>query len=487
MATADKSKTKDKQKKRAARGTGRLYKRTKDGKEYPPEKKNPGVFWIQYTLNGKRIRQCLTGKDGKPITDPDKAEAERKRLTAPLRSGKRGAQLKALTAQLAQVEAEHEQAIEEAAPVLPIAEAWEAYLQSPDRPDTGEDTLRYYASYWNGFADWLKAQHKDKHSLRDITPKIASDYAASLNGGTVSPNTYNKHTAFLKLFFRVLQDEAGLKENPFEKVRRKNLKTNVRRELTIAELKEILESATGDLQTLLCLGTFTGLRLGDCCTLTWGEVDLDRGMIRRVPNKTAKNGKPVLIGIPAALHNQLSQTPPRKRKGYIVPRFAELYTYRNANGRPTRQPDISNEIQAHFTACGIQTIKEGTGKEAYEAALEKWEQGGKKGAKPTKKRAVVEVGFHSLRHTWVSLHAAAGTPQAVIQNVIGHANPAMTAHYTHVNEDTARQVAGVLTLGDAAADPKREPLPPWAVEAAKKLNSRNWKQIKAELLANLTA
>jgi len=107
MATADKSKTKDKKKVRAARGTGRLYKRTADGQEHRADSKTPGVFWIQYTLNGKRKRYALTGTDGKPITDLRKAEAERKRLTAPLRSGKREEQLKALTAQLAQVEAEH--------------------------------------------------------------------------------------------------------------------------------------------------------------------------------------------------------------------------------------------------------------------------------------------------------------------------------------------------------------------------------------------
>ena len=482
MATADKSKTKDKKTVRAARGTGRLYKRTADGQEHRADSKTKGVFWIQYTLNGKRKRHALTGTDGKPITDLRKAEAERKRLTAPLRAGNREAQAQALYAIAQQATEEHEQAIEEAAPVLPIVEAWEAYLQSPDRPDTGDHTLLDYAGHWKRFTDWLKENHKDAHALRDITPQIASEYAASLNGGTVSPNTYNKHTGFLKLFFRVLQDTAGLKANPFEKVRRKNLKTNSRRELTLAELKEILEGATGDLQTLLCLGIFTGLRLGDCCTLTWGETDLDRGLIRRVPNKTAKNKKPVLIGIPAALHAKLSETPSKKRKGYILPDYAARYTHQNSKGSYTQRGDITNEIQEHFKDCEIQTHRAGTG------YIEK--QDPKNPDKTIKvhtgKRAVVEVGFHSLRHTWVSLHAAAGTPQAVIQNVIGHANPSMTAHYTHVNEDTARQVAGVLTLGDAAADPKREPLPSWAVEAAKKLNSKNWKQIKAELLENLT-
>ena len=38
----------------------------------------------------------------------------------------------------------------------------------------------------------------------------------------------------------------------------------------------------------------------------------------------------------------------------------------------------------------------------------------------TGKRAVVEVGFHSLRHTFVSLQAESGTPQTVVQAIVGH-------------------------------------------------------------------
>ena len=360
---------------RSARGTGRLYKRTKDGQEYPSDSKTPGVFWIQYTLNGKRKRHALTGTDGKPITDLRKAEAERKRLTAPLRAGKRADQIQALTAALTQAEAVEVQAVEDAAPILPIVGAWDAYLQSTDRPDTGRQTLADYAGHWKRFCKWIEKTAPDIHCLREITPKTAQDYAANLNSGTVSPNTYNKHTGFLKLFFRVLLDDAGLKENPFSKVRKKNLKTNTRRELTLAELKEILEAANADLQTLLYLGTFTGLRLGDCCTLKWGETDLDRGLIRRVPNKTAKNRKPVLVGIPAALHEKLSEIPKTKRKGYVLPRLAELYTYQNSNGATVRRGSITNEIQKVFTDCEIQTHKEGTGA-------------------GTGKRAVVEVGFH---------------------------------------------------------------------------------------------
>lgn len=472
-ARATENQAKKKKTPRAARGTGRLYKRTKDGKEFPPDSKVEGVFWIQYTLNGKRNRHALSGKDGNPITDRRKAEAERKRLTAPLRAGKREEQLEALTAALAHAEAETKQAKENAAPLIPISQAWDAFLANPDRPDTGEDTLRYYFAYWDAFTEWLKENAPHVQDLRDISPRTASEYATSLNGGKITPNTYNKHTGFLRLFFRVLAESAGLKTNPFDKVRRKNLKTQSRRELTIAELREILTTAKSDLQTLLALGTFTGLRLGDCCTLKWGEVDLDRGLIKRVPNKTAKNGKPILIGIPSALFDVLSMIPKQERKGYVLPRFAGLYTYRNDKGRPTKQPEISNEIQTHFVNCGIQVHKEGTG--FKQVPCKHSPTGYKK--EHTGKRAVVEVGFHSLRHTYVSLHAERGTPQALIQGNVGHSNPAMTSHYLHVNEETAIKTAQVLSL-----DEPKQRVPDWIKEKLREANAKNWKQVIDELI-----
>ena len=51
---------------------------------------------------------------------------------------------------------------------------------------------------------------------------------------------------------------------------------NSRRELTIDELRKVCQTATGELRTLLALGIYSGLRLGDCATLRWGEVDLPR-------------------------------------------------------------------------------------------------------------------------------------------------------------------------------------------------------------------
>jgi hypothetical protein len=106
----------------------------------------------------------------------------------------------------------------------------------------------------------------------------------------------------------------------------------------------------------------------------------------------------------------------------------------------------------------------------------------------TGKRAVVEVGFHSLRHTFVSLCREANAPLAVVEAIVGHANPAMTRHYTHIGEAAAG--AAVAALPDITGEAK--PTPPESEtatvpaakvrELAEKLTSRNVKQIRKQLL-----
>ncbi|MDF7799334.1 site-specific integrase [Pontiellaceae bacterium B1224] len=467
--------------KRSKRGTGRLYKRDGSGKEFSATSKAKGDFWLQYQVNGKRVRVRLLDEVGKPITTIKKAEAERARILEPINAKDKAEQLRFVKSRLEFAEEQEAAAIDKANPPLSIAAAWAEYEGSNERPDSGADTLRRYGGYWNQFAGWLCKKKPPPEFLRDITPQMAREYANHLSQSKASPNTFNKHTGFLRLFFRVLEDAARMDGNPFGKIKRKKLKTEVRRELSLEELHTILDTASGELKTLLFIGTFTGLRLGDCSTLKWGEVDLLRGVIKRVPSKTKGNdGKPVTIGIPAPLHGILSQTPKSRRKGYVVPMFADLYTYENTDGKRIRQSMITEQIQAHFRKLGINTHKEGTGTQLKPDP----EKPGEYVEEKTGKRAVVEVGFHSLRHTFVSLQAESGTPQAVVQAIVGHGNPAMTRHYTHIGEEAAKQAALAMpsNIVDADFEVLPDPLPPWAVELAEELNSKNWKQVKKALL-----
>jgi integrase len=382
------------------------------------------------------------GRGGQPIANKRDAEAAQVVLMAGFRVGDETAALENVRAKLDSRQTELVKVAEVDAGRITVSGAWEKYLAAGNRPDSGERTLGFYAGQWRAFATWMQKHHPAVTALREVSTQQAAAYAADL-ARSCSASTFNRHTALLTLVFRVLTKPAMITLNPFAEVRRKRAMQHGRRELTVEELRRVCTDATGELRTLLAVGTYTGLRLGDCATLNWSECDLVRGLIRRIPNKTARRTpKPVLVPIHGALAAILKETPEDARRGYVLPELAVMYQKDSAA--------LTKRIQKHLKACGVRTQAEGTG-----FVMKKCEDGTEKKTF-TGKRAVVEVGFHSLRHTFVSLCREAGAPLSVVESIVGHSSPAMTRHYTHTGEAAARSAIAMLPgLKD-----KRTMLPP---------------------------
>jgi len=57
---------------------------------------------------------------------------------------------------------------------------------------------------------------------------------------------------------------------------------------------------------------------------------------------------------------------------------------------------------------------------------------------------LLEISFHSLRHTATTLLKSAGVSDAVPREFIGHDSPTVSKHYTHIPTDTRRQAANKL-------------------------------------------
>ena len=468
--------------KRKKWGLGRLYKRGTDGKEYALNSRTHGIFWLEYRVGGKRKRQPLRHPDGSPITRLREAELERQRIMKPFVVAERADQLRDIQDILAHTEDELVTA--ERSTICPPRwdEAWDAYFRSQIRPRSGAATLTNYERHLRMFIAWLAEHYPEAEDIAAVTPIMASDYSAYLDPDSgdcpCSANTFNKRMGFLRLFYRVMVEDGRVDANPFAKIRRRPAYANSRKELTVEQIQRLVSTASGELQLLLGLGYFTGLRRGDCCTLRWSEVDLVRGIITRVPNKTGRrkdNPEPVKIGIPSDLHGALSRIPPEIRQTYVLPDMAALYLDQSRRHR------ISRMISRHFENCGITTIRPGTGR-YKDPDTGAWVNTGK--------RAVVDYGFHSLRYSYISHHAEHGTPQAVIQANAGHKSPAMTEHYTKVSDDTARRVAAVLSLApareNAEAKPDsicpREPLPAWSRRLIESMTEDNWASVRAVLL-----
>ncbi len=434
--------------KRSKRGMGHLFKMHL-GKQHPADWKGAGAFWINFSP-GKgcgRIVQALTDADGKAITDRAQAEQARMKLVGAGLAGDRVEALRGvLSSKLATAETDLQAARLESVPGVKIADAFDAYERTPRtmRPDSGDATLEQYAFQWGRFARWIGENHPEAVTLRDVTEDHAAAYAADLQAAGLSGGTVNKHVGLLRLVFRVLRKQAGITADPWGDIRPAKHRAKGRRELSTVELRRVCDEASGELRPLLALGLYTGMRLADCALLRWDEIDDAQGVIMATPQKTARtSGKQVRLPIHASLREILQALP---RAGeYVLPETATDYQ--------ARRDYVTDKIQRHFRACGIDVHAAGTGGQIERdgAGAPVRDDAGRVQIVDTGKRAVVAVGFHSLRHSFVSMCRAAGVPLSVVESLVGHSNPNMTRLYTHTSGGAAEQaIAGLpsFTGGD---------------------------------------
>lgn len=296
---------------------------------------------------------------------------------------------------------------------LPLADVWNEYIKSPNRNELARSTLESKRNVWMGFAQWMEENYLPVGDLGGITSEIIAEYLATIRT-RVCASTYNARVCVLREIFRVLSDKAGLDEDPWGQVRLRPDDSHSRRELTKDELARLLNAADGDWRTLFLIGIYTGLRLGDCCQLDWSQVDLARGIIQLIPQKTRRHAhsRPVTIPIHPVLQTALEQMR-KKIEGChqgpcVLEEIAQMYQ--------THRPRVSDHIAGIFKAAGIETSVRIAGR----------------------LRRTPEATFHSLRHTFVSFAANAGVPLSVVQAIVGHESTAMTRHYYHESVDALR-------------------------------------------------
>lgn len=415
--------------------------------------KRGGIYYVQWTVAGRKFKKT-TGTGNR--RDAERFQAK---FMEPFAVGDETTVLKSVAAKLDDKAAELAQIEDERNPPVKLKDAWGAYLKAGNRKEISRGTQANYEGYWTAFATWMGKAHADANTLRDVTFRHAEGYIASLAETKVTGRTINAHRAFLRAFWNVLADRARLEGNPWAKIAKRDEHSLGRRALTVEELRRVCGAATGELRVLLALGLYLGARLGDCATMDWGCVDMLRRVVRYTPRKTARKAPaPLIVPMHPELHAVLAETPPELRKGPVCPDLAGRYARRGADG-------VSDLVQKHFTDCGLATTAERTGSGV---------------------RKSVAVGFHSMRHTAVSLLREAGAAQSVSQALVGHNSPEVHALYTHTDETAMRRAVGTIpgVLGiDTEEDSPVEELKARVLKIAKKLSAGSLDAVVKELQA----
>jgi integrase len=369
------------------------------------------VWYVKAQMpDGRRLVQS-TGTG-----DLTEARAVRDRMTEPLTLTNEAARIAAVQASLTSVE-DRLVEIAESAPALTMLAAWQVFVDSPKGETArgrviapGARTLADYEGRWSAFCNWMEATHpnRDKsgqpipRELRTVTPEQAQRYIAEVKA-TRSGNTSNKTLAFLRLVFNVLGDVAKIKANPFAKMKAEKHAEAKKSNLTVPQLTAISKQlkGAGEMETLFALGFYTGARLGDCISFKWSAFDIEAGKMTFTPHKTDKGRKAIVTTVHPALLRILEKTPPAKRKGELLP---ELFALHNRNA-----PAVCKLIQKVFNDAGIETTEavKGYGKR------------------------VARIGFHSLRHSFITTLIESGVDIETVRRQAGHTTIGMTAHYFH--------------------------------------------------------
>ena len=167
-----------------------------------------------------------------------------------------------------------------------------------------------------------------------------------------------------------------------------------------------------DAYDMLMTLALTGIRWGELRGLTWGQVDIPKGIIRVWGNKTEQER---LVGMSEQLRVLLK----RRRVEHQGKRSATGLVFPGRDGEQ-RGPSSCQPIIRAMDACGLN--------------------------EPESVRRHGRATVHSLRHTYASLLVQHGADLRRVQEALGHSRIATTQRYTHLEAgENAAHLAALMT------------------------------------------
>ena len=354
-----------------------------------------------------------------------------------------------------------------------LEDVFAVIAKKPKRRSMSEKQRTSKESRFNDFVAFMKSKYPDVKYINSVTVLHAEEYISNLrtngrfnkiisssqgtytsNNTELSPATLNRFLDELKSTFDAVMKQTGMLENPFAEIESVLEVYETREAFTEHELELILNSAPPFIRAIFIVGFFTALREGDISTLRWSDVLWEHGVIRR---KMLKTGAIVEIPIMPPLADFLKQQIGNDTE-YVLPEHAEMYL-ENPDG-------ITYRVKKFLEDLGIKTTKK----------------------VPGRSRAVSIKDVHSLRHTFCYFAGVAGIPLVVVQSIVGHMTPEMTAHYTsHADRKTKREKLAALPCFKALSNGVErnvitEQKRLQVIEAIKKADSDTLNRIAAILL-----
>ncbi|MEC7290156.1 MAG: tyrosine-type recombinase/integrase, partial [Pseudomonadota bacterium] len=347
------------------------------------------VYVVQYRLTGLPTKRYTIGPHGSPWT-PTSARSEATRVLGLTASGVDPAEEKRLAKkdisvnELCNLYLTHGVNAKKATTIAMDRSRIDAHV----RPLLGKKRLKQVSK-----ADVTRFMSSIASGKTAKDVRTGSRGRSIVKGGR---GVANRTLGMLGAMFEFAIDEELMTQNPVRGVK-KFKEGRPARFLTDAELARLGEALRQSQENgvnvfalmAIRLLLLTGCRKNEILTLSWEEVDFERGFLRLADSK--RGSKSVPIGEPVL--DCLSNIPRIEGNPFVI---------------------AGEKRDAHFV--GLQKV--------WNAV-----------------RTVAdlnEVRLHDLRHSFASVGAKTGQSLFVIGRVLGHANASTTQRYAHLSDDPVR-------------------------------------------------
>ncbi|HEX5103839.1 MAG TPA: site-specific tyrosine recombinase XerD [Pirellulaceae bacterium] len=286
------------------------------------------------------------------------------------------------------------------------AERWAAacldYLRTECR--LADNTIAAYRRDLNRFCAWLGGRLAAKMGVREL-----SEYMGWLQTQQLAPASIARHIVALKIFYRYLQLEGAVRDNPAELLGTQKRWQYIPEVLSPALVERLLaapqryDAFWRRDRAMLELLYATGCRVSEVSQLKLADLHLaERHCLAH--GKGAKDRlTPLGDAAVAAIQEYLNEERPRLAKAAQSP---PPWVLLSRGGRRLRREAIWQLTKGYARRSGVSA----------------------------------ETSPHTLRHSFATHLLAGGADLRQVQELLGHASIATTQIYTHVDQSRLKRV-----------------------------------------------
>jgi integrase/recombinase XerD len=266
------------------------------------------------------------------------------------------------------------------------------------------NSIAAYQRDLSHFSEWVAGRFVPKLTVRDL-----SDYMAWLQGKRLAPSSVARHMVSLKIFYRYLQLEGVVKDNPAELLGTQKTWQRVPEVLSPALVQKLLAAPrpTDPFwrrdRALLELLYATGCRASEVSHLALRDLHLDERYCLAHGKGSKDRITPLGEAAAEAIQDYLAHERPKlaaERKP------APPWLLLSRSGKRLRRETIWELVKRYARRAGVSE----------------------------------DVGPHTLRHSFATHLLSGGADLRQVQELLGHASIATTQIYTHVDQSRLKRV-----------------------------------------------